>query len=116
MNDGGKSDKSIVPRKPPNKGDGQPRPTEGVEGRDLAKGNPGEQTRFWTEGQVDLPHALERTRKAEPTHMRYDLRQEPSAVIPHAGICAGGGPQGPSLPRRRAGISRQGAASESLVQ
>ncbi len=26
-------------------------------------------------------------------------RQEPSAVIPHAGICAGGRPQGRSLPR-----------------
>ena len=64
MNDGGKSDKSIVPTKPTNKGDGQPRPTEWAEGRDLAKGNPGEQTRFWTQGQVDLPHALERIRKA----------------------------------------------------
>jgi hypothetical protein len=27
------------------------------------------------------------------------LRQEPSAVVPHAGICAGGRPQGRSLPR-----------------
>jgi RNA-directed DNA polymerase len=26
-------------------------------------------------------------------------RQEPSAVVPHAGICAGGRPQGRSLPR-----------------
>src|SRR5439155_26945795 len=30
---------------------------------------------------------------------RQDLRQEPSAVVPHAGICAGGRPQGRSLPR-----------------
>ena len=30
---------------------------------------------------------------------RQDPRQEPSAVIPHAGICAGGRPQGRSLPR-----------------
>jgi hypothetical protein len=30
---------------------------------------------------------------------RQDLRQEPSAGIPLAGICAGGGPKGPSLTR-----------------
>jgi len=30
---------------------------------------------------------------------RHHPRQEPSAVIPHAGICAGGRPQGRSLPR-----------------
>ena len=39
-------------------------------------------------------------------------RQEPSAVVPHAGICAGGGPnlngEGPSLPRPLA--TREGAA------
>ena len=29
----------------------------------------------------------------------FDPRQEPSAVIPLAGICAGGRPQGRSLPR-----------------
>src|SRR5512132_615988 len=33
---------------------------------------------------------------------RQNLRQEPSAVVPHAGICAGGRPQGRSLPRRLA--------------
>lgn len=64
MNGGGKSDKSIVPRKPSNKGRGRLRPAEGVEERDLAKGNSGEQTRFWMQGQVDLHHALDRIRKA----------------------------------------------------
>ena len=64
MNDVGKSDKSIVPKKPPNKGRGRPRPAEGVEERDLAKGNSGEQTRLWTHGQVDLQHALDPIRKA----------------------------------------------------
>ena len=64
MNNGGMSDKSRVPKKPSNKGRGRPRPAEGVEGRDLAKGNSGEQTRFWTHGQVDLQHALDRIRKA----------------------------------------------------
>jgi hypothetical protein len=34
-----------------------------------------------------------------PTPVAFDLRQEPGAGKPHAGICAGGGPQGPSLPR-----------------
>ena len=46
MNDGGKSDKPIVPRKDANKGPGRPGPAERLEGRGLAKGNPGEQTRF----------------------------------------------------------------------
>src|SRR5580658_551132 len=31
-----------------------------------------------------------------------DLRQEPGAGKPHAGICAGGGEQSPSLPRQAA--------------
>lgn len=64
MNDAGKSDKSIVPEKGSNKSRGQPRPAEGLEERDLAKGNPGEQTRFWTQGQTDLQHALDRIRNA----------------------------------------------------
>jgi hypothetical protein len=32
---------------------------------------------------------------------RHHPRQEPSAVVPHAGICAGGRPKGRSLPRSR---------------
>jgi hypothetical protein len=40
MNERGKSDSFIVPKKPPNKGCGAPQSTEGVEGRGLAKGNP----------------------------------------------------------------------------
>lgn len=64
MNDGGKSDKPIVPQKGSNNERGQPRPTESVEGRGLAKGNPGEQSRFWTQGQEDLSQALDRIRQA----------------------------------------------------
>jgi group II intron reverse transcriptase/maturase len=64
MNDGGKSDKSVVPKKDPNKACGAPHAAEGLEERDLAKGNPGEQSRFWTQGQIDLSHALDRIRKA----------------------------------------------------
>jgi hypothetical protein len=36
------------------------------------------------------------------TPVTLDLRQEPGAGKPHAGICAGGGEQSPSLPRPRA--------------
>src|SRR5436190_9695356 len=40
------------------------------------------------------------------TLCRSNLRQEPSAGIPHAGICAGGRPQGRSLPQPAASTSR----------
>ena len=63
MNDAGKSDKPIVPAKDANNGSGTPRPAERLEGRGLAKGNMGEQTRFWTQGQIDLQHALDRIRE-----------------------------------------------------
>ena len=33
------------------------------------------------------------------TPSRHHLRQEPGAVVPHAGICAGGAGQPASLPR-----------------
>ena len=79
MNDGGKSDKPIVPMSLSNKGSGQPRPAEGVEGRGLAKGNPGEQTRFWTQGQIDLQHALDRIRNAA----KEDKKQRFTALWHH---------------------------------
>ena len=63
MNGSGKSDKPIVPEKGANKGHAvRVGRAERVEGRGLAKGNSGEQTRFWTQGQVDLHHALDRIR------------------------------------------------------
>ncbi len=61
--DSGKSDKPTVPGKGANKERGRPRCAERLEGRGLAKGNSGEQTRFWTQGQVDLRHALDRIRE-----------------------------------------------------
>jgi len=64
MNERGKSDSPIGPEKLPNKGGGALRPAEEVEGRGLAKGNPNRQTRFRTQGRVDLQHALERIRQA----------------------------------------------------
>jgi group II intron reverse transcriptase/maturase len=62
MNGGGKSDRPVVPAKGANNGGGKPCPAERLEGRGLAKGNPGEQSRFWTQGQYDLTHALDRIR------------------------------------------------------
>lgn len=63
MNDNRKSDKPIVPLKGANKRQGRSCPAERVEGRGLAKENSGEQTKFWTQGQVDLCDALDRIRK-----------------------------------------------------
>jgi RNA-directed DNA polymerase len=65
MNGPGKSDRPIVPKKPPNKGSGLPLFAEAVEGRGLAKENPLQQTpptghRADTDGQ----NALERIRQA----------------------------------------------------
>ena len=62
MNSHGKSDRRIVPEKPPNKA-GHP-VAEGVEGRSLAEGNPNQQNRFRTQRRADLQHALDRIREA----------------------------------------------------
>jgi len=64
MQCGRKSDKPIVPKMAANKERGRPRPAERPEERGLAKENSVEQTRFWTQGQVDLQHALDRIRNA----------------------------------------------------
>jgi len=64
MNDAGNSDKFIVPKKDANNVSAQAPPAERLEGRDLAKGNLREQTRFWTQGQNDLQQALDRIRNA----------------------------------------------------
>jgi len=73
MNGDGKSDRPIVPAKDANKGSGRPHPAERLEGRGLTKGNPGEQSRFWTQGQLDLSQALDRIRKAakEDKQLRF---------------------------------------------
>ena len=108
MNGPGKSDSLVVPGKPPNNGRGAPRPAEGVEGRGLAKGSAIQHNRIRTQCRVVLRHELDRARQSKegkgtwghaglsnPTPSSAcasDPRQEPSAVVPHAGICAGGGP------------------------
>ncbi len=71
-----KSDKPIVPLKGANKGQGKPRPAERLEERGLAKENSYEQSKFWTQGQVDLTHALERIRDAA----RRDRKLQFSAI------------------------------------
>ena len=98
MNERRKSDSPILPGKLPNNGWGAPQSAEGVEGRGLAKGNPVQQTRSRTQSRKDLQQALERIRQAaqketslpRATPARLYPRQEPSAVVPLAGICAGG--------------------------
>src|SRR5215471_2561228 len=62
MNDGGKSDRSIVPEKQPNNADHNA--AEAAEGRDRAKGNPAKRDKPWTLSQPGLPSALERVGQA----------------------------------------------------
>ncbi len=82
MNEHGKSDNPIVPGKLPNKAD---MAAETMEGRGLAKGNRSEQNRLRTQGRAGVQSALGRIRQ-----WRHYPRQEPGALVAHAGICAGG--------------------------
>jgi RNA-directed DNA polymerase len=61
MNEAGKSDRSIVPEKSSNKAG--PPGAEGMEGRDMVKGNLGQQNAFRTQGRGDAHSALERVRE-----------------------------------------------------
>jgi RNA-directed DNA polymerase len=62
MYDQGKSDRPVVPTKPPNNA-GQPA-AEVVEGRGLAKGNTDEQNAPRTQSRTSAPSALDRVREA----------------------------------------------------
>ncbi len=62
MNDRGKSDRSVVPEKLPNKADNHA--AEVVEERDRAKGNSAKRNKPWTLSQTGLPSALERVGQA----------------------------------------------------
>jgi RNA-directed DNA polymerase len=64
MNGRGKSDRSIVPKEPANKGNGAPLTAEQVEGRGLAKGNPSQQNKVRTQRRAALQSELERVRQA----------------------------------------------------
>jgi RNA-directed DNA polymerase len=77
MNGRGKSDRSIVPKKPPNKA-GSP-VAEVVEGRDLAKGSSPEGNAFRTQRRGNAHSALERVRRAA----RKDRTQRFTALFHH---------------------------------
>jgi RNA-directed DNA polymerase len=77
MNGGGKSDRSTVPKKPPNE---VGRPTEEeVEGKGLAEGNSPESNASRTQGRADARSALERVRRAA----RKDRKQKFTALFHH---------------------------------
>jgi len=113
MNERGKSDGPVVPANPPNKAAAVVVAAEAGEERGPAKGNTTSKTRPGPSAGQGAPSALDRVREVarRDKHAslpgsapgRQNLRQEPSAVVPHAGICAGGRPQGRSLPRRAPG-------------
>ena len=98
----GKSDWGIISVKRANKGAqpemGQP-PAEFVEKRPWAKGNPGQTAVTDTQRSGAALSRLGRVRETATTVSASDPRQEPGAVIPHAGICAGGAGQPAFLPR-----------------
>jgi RNA-directed DNA polymerase len=77
MNDDGKSDRSAVPEKPPNKADNHA--AEVVEERDRAKGNPAKRDKPWTLSQPGLPSALERVGQAA----RQDKKLKFTALLHH---------------------------------
>ncbi len=77
MNDRGKSDRFVVPEKPPNKADSHA--AEVVEGRDRAKGNSPKRDKPWTLSQEGLPSALERVGQAA----RQDRTLRFTALLHH---------------------------------
>src|SRR5664279_2694449 len=98
MNGCGKSDSAIVPAKPPNKA--ARAVAEVVEERGLGEGNTVSKTRPGHRAGIGASTCagLCAPGSAWP-NPTLDPSQEPSAVVPHAGICAGGRPKGRSLPR-----------------
>ncbi len=90
MNADEKSDKVIVPEKPSNNG-GLPL-AESVEERTLPKRNTSQTTVVRTQRRVATSSGLAGVRQAVrsiPLRRLY-LREEPSALVAPAGICAGG--------------------------
>src|SRR5438093_4972110 len=77
MDERGKSDRPVVPGKPPNKA-GEPA-AEAGEGRGLAKGNSPERNALRTPRRVGAPSALERVRQAA----RQDRKQRFTALLHH---------------------------------
>ena len=77
MNERGKSDSLVVPRKPPNKA--RRGAAEVVEGRGLAKGNSIEQNALRTQRRVGAHSALERVREAA----RRNRKQRFTSLLHH---------------------------------
>ena len=77
MDEQGKSDNSVLPKKSPN--NGLRESAEAVEGRGLAKGNLLEQNTHRTQSRVSAPSALERVRQAA----KGDRRQRLTALMHH---------------------------------
>jgi group II intron reverse transcriptase/maturase len=77
MNARGKSDRSIVPEKLPNKADSHA--AEVAEERGRAKGNPAKPDKRWTPSQASLPIGLERVRIAA----EQDRKQRFTALLHH---------------------------------
>ncbi len=77
MNGPGKSDRPVVPMKPPNKAGSSA--AEGVEGRGLAKGNLPQQNAPRTQRRTGAPSALERVRQAAVR----DRRMRFTALLHH---------------------------------
>ncbi len=76
-NDSRKTDRSVVPKKRPNKA--EPSAAEGVEGRDLAKGNSREQNAPRTQRRTSAQSALERVRQVA----RKDRKTRFTALLHH---------------------------------
>ena len=73
----GKSDSSVVPRKPSNEASGKAE--EAVEGRGLAKGNSPDGNAFRTQRRDNAPSAIERVRQAA----KEDRKQRFTALLHH---------------------------------
>src|SRR5215510_8264231 len=98
-----KSDGCIVPMKPRTK----PNKIGGGDGGGTAAGRGEGELRRMLRTQRRNGMSLKQRAHGSELHgypvprmpITFDLRQEPGAGKPHAGICAGGGWQQPSLPR-----------------
>jgi hypothetical protein len=94
MDAGEKSDWAIVPEKRPNKG--RQLPAEDVEGRARPKGNNRRPAAVRTQSRVScvvpIGGCAPGDEAGSPAYCpTIDLREEPGALVAHAGICAGGG-------------------------
>jgi hypothetical protein len=97
----GKSDSAIVAMKPTNNAD--PSAAESVEPRAGTKGNADQQNTRRAQHRESVSQAMARIRQAlaEPETCRQAPEVGAVCVKAHVRICAGGGEQSPSLPRRR---------------